>query len=69
MSGKEIRIQMGGLIGLCEALDSQADTEPMLADLFVLVAKAQAQFGKLAALPYSGIMRAIAAYQPRPARR
>jgi hypothetical protein len=66
---KEIKVQMGGLTGLCEALDSQADTDKVLADVHALVETAQTRFGNLAALPYSRIVRAISAYQPRPARR
>ncbi len=66
---KEIKVQMGGLYGLCDALDSQGDADAALADVHTVVATAQMRFGELAALPYSRIVRAITAYQARPARR
>jgi hypothetical protein len=61
--GKAMKIQVGGLRGIRAALEPDADTSASIADVHRLLCQASDAFGGLANLPYSQIMRDVAAYQ------
>lgn len=61
--GKAMKIQVGGLRGIRAALDPDASTSAPIDDVNGLLCRARETFGGLAALPFSAIMREIAAYQ------
>ena len=61
--GKAMKIQVGGLRGIRAALDPDAPADSPIADVHGLLCRAHEAFGSLAALPYSAIMREVAAYQ------
>jgi hypothetical protein len=56
-----MKIQCGGLQGLQLALDSKT----AIADVRRLVLKSRERFGELAALPFSEIVKGVAAFQLR----
>jgi hypothetical protein len=56
-----LKIQCGGLLGMQQVLDPNA----VSADVRCLVLKGRERFGQLAALPYSEIVKGVAAFQPR----
>lgn len=63
--GKAIRLQVGGMRGLSKALDTELIDAATVADVDGLLTEAEKQFGRLESLPYSVIMREVAAYQTR----
>ncbi|MBK9956691.1 MAG: hypothetical protein IPP18_16805 [Rhodocyclaceae bacterium] len=56
-----MKIQCGGLDGLRDVLDAEAPAP----DVHRLVLLARETHGELAALPFSEIVKGVAAYQPR----
>ncbi|MBK6675351.1 MAG: hypothetical protein IPG52_00170 [Rhodocyclaceae bacterium] len=56
-----MKIQCGGLAGLRDVLDAEAPAP----DVHRLVLLARARHGDLAALPFSAIVKGVAAFQPR----
>lgn len=62
--GKAIRLQVGGLRGLGRLLDN-GEQPAVIEDVDGLLHAAESRFGSLAALPFSEIMRDVAAYQIR----
>lgn len=62
---KAMRIQVGGLRGLCAVLEPDIAVPSYIEDISASVAASIRQFGTLDALPYSLILREIAHYQPR----
>jgi hypothetical protein len=56
-----MKIQCGGLQGLQQALDDRAS----IPDVRRLVLKGRERFGELTALPYSEIVKGVAAFQLR----
>ena len=63
--GKAIRLQVGGMRGLKSVLDGREAENAVIEDVDGLLAEAEARFGVLEKLPFSAIMRAVAAYQVR----
>lgn len=61
--GKEMKVQCGGLLGLRTAQAPSA--EGPVTDVYSLVTAAVADFGGLAALPYSEIVKNVVNYVPR----
>ena len=61
--GKAMKIQVGGLRGIRAAVDPESVTSAAVDDVHGLLCRAREAFGSLAALPYSEIMREVAAYQ------
>lgn len=62
--GKEMKVMVGGLIGL----QGQLVTGPgsgQVDNIHALVQQGQARYGSLEALPYQELVKAIAAFQPR----
>lgn len=59
---KEIRIQCGGLLGLGRLIDPDVSRSN---DIQVLVARLQAQYESLAALPWSEVVKEISAFEGR----
>lgn len=63
---KEMRVQVGGLMGLQQHLGIEPATAgPAVDNVHALVHRAIARWGTLDALPFSDLMPAIAAYQGR----
>jgi hypothetical protein len=63
--GKAIRLQVGGLRGLVKLLNEAATLPAAIDDVDARLAQAEDRFGTLEALPFSEIMRDVAAYQVR----
>ena len=63
--GKAIRLQVGGMRGLLGVLAEAGNTPATVEDVDGLLAEAEDRFGALEALPFSKIMREVAAYQVR----
>jgi hypothetical protein len=61
--GKAMKVQVGGLRGIRAALEPDATASAPIDDVHGLLCRAREAFGGLAALPYSEIMREVAAYQ------
>lgn len=62
--GKEMRLMVGGLVGLQRALEGGSD-RPAVTDVHGLVQDAQSRYGRLEGLPFQEIVKTIAAFQPR----
>lgn len=60
--GKAIRLQVGGMRGLNDIMAEESDASD---DVDAALAAAQERFGALEAVPFSVVMRAVAAYQVR----
>lgn len=63
--GKAIRLQVGGMRGLRLLLAPSEAVPTGIGDVDATLAAAEKQFGKLEAVPFSEIMREVAAYQVR----
>lgn len=63
--GKEMRLMIGGLLGLQRLLQDDSQDEAHVSDIHALINRAKARYGALAQLPYEAIVRSISAYQPR----
>ena len=64
--GKAIRLQVGGMRGLLKVLNEAPDAGQVeIADVDASLTAAEKQFGALERLPFSDIMRDVAAYQAR----
>jgi hypothetical protein len=63
--GKAIRLQVGGMRGLKRVLDGSAAAPIQIDDIDGILAAAENRFGGLETLPFSEIMREVAAYQTR----
>ena len=62
---KEIRVQIGGLLGLQRLLRPEQSSSNTVADIHGLVEQAISEFGQLEALPYDRIVQAIVSFQGR----
>ena len=62
---KEMKVQCGGLLGLQTVVQPERATQAEVPDINGLVDAACTRFGALDELPYSEIVKAIAAYQGR----
>ena len=64
--GKEMRVMLGGLLGLQHALFSGEPPDHGRVDnIYVLVNRAQVCYGSLESLPYQEIVKSITSYQGR----
>ncbi|MCB1801902.1 MAG: hypothetical protein KDI82_09470 [Gammaproteobacteria bacterium] len=64
--GKAIRLQVGGMRGLLKVLAGDDTTNVSVIDnIDATLGEAESRFGALEKLPYSDIMRDVAAYQVR----
>ena len=63
--GKELKVQVGGLQGIAQAVD---DSQYDLTNIFALVIAGLQKFGSLDNLPYQIIIQAIAKFEGRPKR-
>ena len=61
--GKAMKVQVGGLRGIRAALEPDTPVGAPIDDVHGLLCRAREAYGGLAALPYSAIMREVAAYQ------
>jgi hypothetical protein len=62
--GKEMKVMIGGLLGL-QGLLAPAPDPAKVDNIHALVREAQAKYGSLEALPYQEIVKSITAYQAR----
>lgn len=62
---QEIKIQCGGLLGLERVVHNLDMDPPSVRDVRSMVVKALAEFAALEALPYSEIMKSVAAFEAR----
>ena len=60
--GKEMKVMIGGLIGL-QRLMAPVDATARVRNVHALVQKAQTEYGSLESIPYQEIVKSIAAYQ------
>lgn len=64
--GKEMRVMIGGLLGLQRVLFSEDSSDhSKVENIYALVNRAQACHGSLESLPYQEIVKSIAGYQGR----
>jgi hypothetical protein len=62
----EIRVQVGGLIGLAKSLAAAEPSEPpVLDDISRILKQAQEKYGKLSELPYGEIIQSVVQFQGR----
>lgn len=62
---KEIKVQVGGLIGLARLLQAEDATTKAITDIQTLMEDVEDKYRGLDFLPYSEIMKSIAAFQGR----
>lgn len=62
---KEIKVQVGGMLGLQALLHPERAASETAADVFGLLNTAQARFGRLEQLPYQDIVKHVSRFQPR----
>lgn len=62
---KELKVQCGGLRGLFQAVEPDAEAGAAIEDVADLVAQAQTDFESLDQLPFSQIMRAVVHFEAR----
>jgi len=62
--GKEMKVMIGGLIGLQQVLAGEDGVE-RVQNIHALVQDAQSRYGSLEALPYQEIVKSITAFQSR----
>lgn len=65
--GKEMKVVIGGLIGLENALHpaGKKTDKPEVKDIYRLIREAQETYTSLALLPYQEIMKSVASFQLR----
>jgi hypothetical protein len=61
--GKEMKVMLGGLIGLQRQMATGEGAAVRVQNIHALVQQAQAAYGSLDALPYQEIVKSIAAFQ------
>jgi len=62
--GKEMKVMIGGLVGLQALLTPEPDAG-RVGNIHALVRAAQEKYGSLEALPYQEIVKSVTAYQAR----
>ena len=62
---KEIKVQVGGLLGLQKAMETQAADMPTVDDIYRLTNAAMGHYVSLADLPYEEIMQSIVVFKGR----
>lgn len=63
--GKAIRLQVGGMRGLNRVLRGADQAQAPVEDIDGRLAETESRFGTLGAVPFSEVMREVAAYQVR----
>ena len=63
--GKAIRLQVGGMRGLRSVLKPEEPVHSSIADIDATLASAEERFGSLETIPFSEVMREVAAYRLR----
>lgn len=63
----EIRVQVGGVIGLAKLIDAEADDQeaPLIDDINGIVNEVVGRFGSLDDLPYGEIIQSVVQFQGR----
>ncbi|NOZ11603.1 MAG: hypothetical protein GXP09_11250 [Gammaproteobacteria bacterium] len=67
--GKEVKVQVGGLLGLQACMDPGQVTATQVIDVQALVRMAKLRYGSLEQLPFSDIVKHILNYQHRKRRK
>jgi hypothetical protein len=62
---KEIRVQVGGLLGLQQLIDPGSDVQERVTNIYALTKTAFARYERLQGLPLDRIMQAIVSFQGR----
>lgn len=62
---KEMKVQVGGLLGLQTAMQPEGGGTQTVESVYRLVTSARVRFGEWEALPYGEIVKAIAAFELR----
>ena len=62
--GKEMKVMIGGLMGLQRVLAGESEAE-RVQNIHALLQQAQSLYGSLEALPYQEIVKSITAFQSR----
>ena len=63
--GKEMKVMIGGVIGLQRLMTAEADAAARVTNIHALVQQAQQVYGSLGTLPYQEIVKSIAAFQSK----
>jgi hypothetical protein len=63
--GKQMRVMVGGLLGLQRVLHSDRLGDEVVTNVHQLVATAQRRYSNLESLPYAEIVKSITAYRGR----
>jgi hypothetical protein len=63
--GKEMKVMIGGLIGLQRLMTAEAGAAARVTNIHALVQQAQQVYGSLGTLPYQEIVKFIAAFQSK----
>lgn len=66
---REIKVQVGGMLGIQQVLDTEKAGSESVQDIDGLVRQALSRFGDVAALPYDEIVKAIVRFEGRLRRR
>jgi hypothetical protein len=61
--GKEMKVMIGGLIGLQRLMAAEAGAAARVTNIHALVQQTQQVYGSLGTLPYQEIVKSIAAFQ------
>ena len=62
---KEMKIQCGGMLGLQQLLTPDTDNQSTVSNIHGLILAAKEKFGSLQELPYSEIIKSVAAFEAR----
>ncbi len=66
---KEVKVQIGGMLGLQKLLQPQMHDDELVDDIHGLTEMAVQEYGSLDNLPYSEIVKTIVTFEGRPRRR
>lgn len=63
--GKELKVQCGGMIGLQQALLGEEEPAEVVEDIHDLLEEALRDYGEVASLPYSEVVKGVTSFKPR----
>lgn len=63
--GKEIKVQVGGLLGLQACVEPDKEDATQITNVQALVRRAKARYGSLEQLPFGDIVKHVLSYQHR----
>ena len=65
---KELKVQIGGLLGLQGLLFSEKRNDEKVKDIAHIISQAVQQFGSLTEIPFNEIVKSITSFEGRPRR-